>query len=382
MPPLLVHASLEYSHSAWGGISSALDLLVMASGAAGHQVAVISIGPSDQAISIGQYGCLHVVGMPELNGTVLYRHPDRVQLALLASERMAGRLEEIRHGDEVYLSVHNDELVHLAKICSTRRWCRSRIAFVHGLARQEHLGREDLHRQQDDLLAVVTNVAVFSHGYAKTVHRFYPLLRHIKVVRPPLVFVAEEAAGRRELRIEKLVPGTLLAAGRSVPQKGFDILLRALQDIPPRSVAAAHLIMGHGDSGYEQECNSLALRTATDVTISPWTAREILMTAMVRAALAVVPSRFEPFGLLAVEAMAHNVPVIASSVGGLRELVTDGTVGWLVPAAEETGPDQKDLAATILAAISSPTRISSGAEHLRQWSVQDYLEDMAELLEM
>jgi glycosyltransferase involved in cell wall biosynthesis len=381
VPPLLVHASLEHRYAAWGGISSALDLLVAASASAGQPVAVISLGASDQVIPLGASARLYVVGMPELADTTIYRHPDRVRLARLASERMAQCLASIRHGAEVDLCVHNDELVHLVELCSARPWLRSCTGFIHGLARQEHPGRPELHQQQDGFVNAVGTVAVLSGKYAQTVRWFYPALRSIAVVTPPLTLLTEEAAGRRQRRSVAAIPGTFLAAGRSVPQKGFDILLRALRNIPPGPVQAVHLIMGHGDAAYEARCTSLAERTAVKVHLSPWTTRTAVLEAIVTAWAVIMPSRFEPLGLLGAEALAHNVPVIASSVDGLQELVADPTVGWLVPASEGAGPNERQLADTILAAASCQSAVSSGAEYLRRWRVADCLTDLARLLE-
>lgn len=155
MPPLLVHASLEHGESAWGGISSILDLLVAASASIGQRVAVMSIGSRDRTVPLGQEATLYVIGMPELAGTVLYRHPDRIRLAGLAGERMAAALGQIRNDSEISLCVHNDELVRLVNICSAFPWRRTCVAFLHGLARQEHPGRADLHAQQDELVECV-----------------------------------------------------------------------------------------------------------------------------------------------------------------------------------------------------------------------------------
>ena len=381
MPPLLVHVSLEHPYAAWGGISSALDLLVKASVSAGQPVAIISLGPSDQVIPIGASAHLYVVGVPELAATVLYRHPDRIVLARLASERMTGCLASIRRGAEVNLCVHNDELVRLVELCSASPWLRSCVGFIHGLARQEHPGRPELHQQQDDFLNAVGTAAVLSQLYAQTVRRFYPALRRIAVVRPPLELLAEEAASRRRRRSAAAMPGTFLAAGRSVPQKGFDILLRALQGVLPGPVQGVDLIMGHGDPAYERTCRSLAARAAVEVSLRPWTSRAAVLGTIVTAWAVVMPSRFEPLGLLAAEALAHDVPVIASSVGGLQELVADPADGWLVPATEGAGPDAKQLAETMLAAASCRSAVSRGAEHLGRWRVSDCLTDLAQLME-
>jgi glycosyltransferase involved in cell wall biosynthesis len=63
--------------------------------------------------------------------------------------------------------------------------------------------------------------------------------------------------------------------------------------------------------------------------------------------LFIMPSRSEAWGLAAIEAMAHGVPVIASDTGGLPEIIESGNGGWLVPAG-----DPAALAQAITAAAS------------------------------
>ena len=59
----------------------------------------------------------------------------------------------------------------------------------------------------------------------------------------------------------------------------------------------------------------------------------ILSTYYRAADVVVVPSRSESFGLVALEAAACGIPVVASAVGGLLSLVDDGDTGFLVPAS-------------------------------------------------
>ena len=62
-----------------------------------------------------------------------------------------------------------------------------------------------------------------------------------------------------------------------------------------------------------------------------WLGRKAVLSAMKQADFAVVPSRYEPFGLIAIEAMAQGLPVIANDVGGLSEIVNHGRNGLLNP---------------------------------------------------
>jgi D-inositol-3-phosphate glycosyltransferase len=84
------------------------------------------------------------------------------------------------------------------------------------------------------------------------------------------------------------------------------------------------------------------------------------LAACYRAAdVVVVPSRSESFGLVAVEAQACGVPVVAAAVGGLAHAVSDGESGLLVP-----GWDPGDYAAALARILTEPglaARLSGGA---------------------
>ena len=75
----------------------------------------------------------------------------------------------------------------------------------------------------------------------------------------------------------------------------------------------------------------------------------------------VMPSRSEAWGLAALDAMAHGVPVIASQVGGLPEIVAAGNGGWLVPPG-----DPAALARAITVAAADPDRLREQGEKARE----------------
>ena len=124
----------------------------------------------------------------------------------------------------------------------------------------------------------------------------------------------------------------LLCVGRLIPIKGHLVLLRAFaaarRELPELELEIA------GRGPLEPALKALARELGvTDAVrflghVSP------IQAAIERAAVVVVPSMGEGFGMVALEAMERARPVIAASIGGLGELVQDGETGLLVPPGE------------------------------------------------
>lgn len=114
----------------------------------------------------------------------------------------------------------------------------------------------------------------------------------------------------------------LLFAGRFDQQKGVDVLLEALA-LGGKTV---HCVVV-GDSSSTNIDMTIA---SENVTFTGWLSRDELQKYMASCDAFVMPSRWEGFGLSALEAMRAAKPVIATRVGGLPELVTDGYNGFLV----------------------------------------------------
>jgi len=109
--------------------------------------------------------------------------------------------------------------------------------------------------------------------------------------------------------------GRALAIGRLVPQKGFDLLIAAMKSCPPLTLDIV------GDGPERERLLQLAKPLAGRVVIHGWTAD--VQAWFRNADMVIVPSRWEGFGLVAIEAMASGVPVIAAGVPGLSQVVAD-----------------------------------------------------------
>jgi len=146
---------------------------------------------------------------------------------------------------------------------------------------------------------------------------------------------------------------TMLFVGRIQPLKGLTVAVRAFALLADRS---ARLVVVGGPSGPDGRAEMdrvLALvdglAVAERVTFVPPQPHHLLSSWYRAADVVVVPSRSESFGLVALEAAACGVPVVASAVGGLRTLVEDGVTGHLVE-----GRDPVEFAARVDELLGDP----------------------------
>jgi glycogen(starch) synthase len=122
--------------------------------------------------------------------------------------------------------------------------------------------------------------------------------------------------------------GPLLAyGGRLVHEKGVQDLLAAMPRLRRRHPGLRLVVAGTGPSAEELRSQARALRLGRSVEFTGFVPDADLAALVAAADCAVIPSRYEPFGLVALEAAAAGTPVAVSDVGGLAELVADGRTG-------------------------------------------------------
>ena len=117
------------------------------------------------------------------------------------------------------------------------------------------------------------------------------------------------------------------AVGRLTPQKGFDNLIRAFPLVLRKAPGCRLLIMGEGYMKPELEELARKEGVADRTTLAGFVTDRDLAGVLQSCDAVVIPSRFEPFGITALEAMTAGAPLAVSGVDGLAEIVQDGTDG-------------------------------------------------------
>lgn len=164
-------------------------------------------------------------------------------------------------------------------------------------------------------------------------------------------------------------PPRIICVGRLVPVKNHLLLLEACARLRQRGVAFQCELVGEGRARRDIEAALARLRLADWVTLVGAAEQDEVRDRLRRAAVAVLASTSEGMPVCLMEAAACGVPVVATAVGGVPELVVEGQTGFLVPSG-----DAQALAQRLERLLSDPplaSRMRASARHtaLRRFSV-------------
>jgi glycosyltransferase involved in cell wall biosynthesis len=137
--------------------------------------------------------------------------------------------------------------------------------------------------------------------------------------------------------------------GRLEEQKGVELLLQAVPSVVARCPHARIVIVGDGSLRADLEQSTRDLAITDVVRFTGWMSQAgAVMTAI---DIMAIPSRWEAFGIVNLEAMAASRPIVGFAVEGIPEVVDDGVTGLLVDAGDVTA-----LADALCQLLESPTR--------------------------
>jgi glycogen(starch) synthase len=186
--------------------------------------------------------------------------------------------------------------------------------------------------------------------------------------------------GLRRLRSEFADPdeSLVLLVGRLVYEKGFQVALEALPEVIERLPKTRFIVAGSGTHEQELRRQAEELGLMSHGTFVGWIGDDVLHSLYRIADVCVVPSIYEPFGLVALEAMASSCPCIVADTGGLREVVPHDEVGLRFRAR-----DPQSLAEMTMRVLDDAKlcrRLTAEAfEHLSRFDWGDVAERTAEV---
>jgi glycosyltransferase involved in cell wall biosynthesis len=124
----------------------------------------------------------------------------------------------------------------------------------------------------------------------------------------------------------------ILSVARLVPDKDHDTLIAAFSQVSAVFPQAELWLLGDGPR--REAIEALAARTLPPGHVRFWPGQPDIRPFLHQACLMVLSSRYEALPNVVLEAMAAGLPVAATRVGGLPELVVPGRTGWLVPPGD------------------------------------------------
>jgi len=242
------------------------------------------------------------------------------------------------------IHAHNHRYGHVlqaARVAHRRQIPLVVSTYYHPAQRRETLAKKGAIRMLDIAFGLVAYeragalVALTRHE-AELLRRFAPS-PPIHVV-PPGIDVSVWGNAAADLPVAGLPPAYFLYAGRIARTKGIEHLLSAVARIPP-AVRRPLLLVGPDMGAREPlEARARALGIARDVRFLGLVPDDRTYRGIVRHASALIlPSEWESFGIVLLEAMAARTPVIGSRVGAIPEVLDEGRAGRLVDYGDAQG---------------------------------------------
>jgi glycosyltransferase involved in cell wall biosynthesis len=248
-------------------------------------------------------------------------HPARDALGLLELIRLCRRVRpDIVHANSSKAGV-------LGRLAAAVAGVRVRIFTVHGWAFKAHAGAAaTAYLWADRLMRPLTTTTIC----VAESERSAGLAARTCIDRATVVIRNGVELDRPRRRHTTTAPVEILAVGRLHEPKDFVTLVRAVPSLEPGSVRVRIAGDGPDRAAIEDEIAQLGLDGAVELL----GARDDVAALLAQADVFVLPSRSEGMPMSVLEAMAAGLPVVASAVGGMPELVRDGETGALVPAGD------------------------------------------------
>ncbi len=365
----ILHVSWEYPPLVYGGLGRHVGALALAQARAGHDVTVVTQTEGDPADDVIEG--VRVVRYPRRPGDLEFRADTMLAWVKGLDHALDQGIVRLAGSAPVDVIHGHDWMVTTAVATAQRSWQVPVVATLHATEAGRHQGwlpnalSREVHAREWELAHRATRVISCSAHMGWEVHRLFDVPQNRVDVIPNGIDQREwqiDADARHVARATYAGTDPLIVfAGRLEWEKGVHTLIEAMP-LLHRTMPDARLVIA-GKGGREAELIEAARVTGVGdrIRFTGWLPEGDLHALVAAADVAVVPSLYEPFGLVALEAAALDTPIVVARTGGLAEIADGDRV-----ALTFTADDPADLAAVLSQALSDPVAAAGRASHARQ----------------
>ncbi len=336
--------SWEYPPVVVGGLGRHVHALATSLAAAGHRVTVVTRHAPDAPLEEVREG-VRVVRAPEDPPLFPLATPSLLAWTMVFNHSLTRAALHAADTDEYDVIHGHDWLVTHTAVTLRDHLGIPLVATIHATEAGRHQGwlpnemNKCIHSVEWWLGHEANKVLVCSEYMRWEVTRLLQLVpQHIQVipngVDTPLWQASAEAVARARGRYAP--HGPLLGfAGRLVFEKGVQHLVGALPELRYRHPGLRLVIAGDGPYRDELQAQARELKVDSAVSFAGFVGPDLAGTMAATDVMA-VPSIYEPFGMVALEAAAAGAPLAVAATGGLAEIVQPGITGVTFPAKNTT----------------------------------------------
>ena len=372
--------SWEYPPNIMGGLGAHMAGLAPALVRAGIEVHVITPHPADYSVSMDVLADGRNWEVTE-DRVVVYRVPlaesahGVYDQARKTNQLMQTQGQALMADDCCFDIIHaHDWLVVFAAQALKHRFKTPLIATIHATERGRVRGKglhtelqRNIHGAEWWLAYEAWRLITCSHHMASEVQAFFHTPTEKTDVVPNGIssyqnghlteFDLVDCRSRYEISNGQVV----FAVGRLVFEKGFHLLIEAIPYILSEFPDTQFIIAGRGPEGPNLRQQAVSLGVSDHVHFPGFISDEERDHLYHTSDCAVIPSLYEPFGIVALEAMIASCPVVVAEVGGLREVVRHGKTGVMVYL-----DDAQSVAWGVLSTLRDPARAAARAREAQQ----------------
>ena len=370
----IMHIAWEYPPLVYGGLGRHVHALAVAQAENGHDVTVITQQGAGEPLTEQVEGVTVVRRSPT---PALDFVPDNLlewvgQLdASLANAAVAAVASARAEGREIDIVHCHDWMTTGAGLAAARAADVPLVATIHATERGRHQGHLPgeisvaVDATERHLCAAADRIITCSQAMrSDVINELGADAGKVSVLPNGIdtdVWRTTEAQRDEARRRWSGDDPLLMFTGRLEVEKGIFTLLDAMPTILeqfPRTVLA---VAGQGGQGDQFDADVLQRGLSASVHRTGWLSEEELKALISAADAALVPSLYEPFGLVALEAMSLCTPVVVARTGGLADIVEDGRNGLAFTPGDPAG-----LAQAVITTLADPDAARQRAEVARE----------------